>query len=143
MQDYFGRSIPSNFQIVFRRDVLAESLWQYGEEEVAQRALSFSDKQLYEVQLLAVWHHVNDRDPDRGPQLTNARVQARAAIEFVGGGHATPYANAVARGRKRSRLPGLIWRAWRLTGRRCRAHLPSRATTNPRRAQTVFRAAAA
>lgn len=85
MKDCFGRTIPSDFRIEFRRDVLAESLWQYGEDELAERALSFSEAELYEVQLLAVWHHVNDPEPERGPRLTNPRIQARAAIEFVEG----------------------------------------------------------
>ena len=67
----------------FRRDVLAEALWEYGEDELAEAALSLSDDDLRDVQRLAVWHHVNDPEPERGPKLTNGRVMARAAIEFV------------------------------------------------------------
>jgi hypothetical protein len=31
---------------------------------------------------LAVWHRVNDPEPARGPKLTNARIMARAMIEW-------------------------------------------------------------
>ncbi len=63
--------------------MLAESLWQYGEDELAETALRLTDDELHEVQLISVWHHLNDVDPDGGPKLTNARIMARAMIEFV------------------------------------------------------------
>jgi hypothetical protein len=85
VKDCFGREIPSNFRIEFRRDVLAECLWQYGEDELAEAALRVSDDELHQVHRLAVWHHINDPDPVEGPKLTNARVNARAAIEFFEG----------------------------------------------------------
>lgn len=72
-----------NFRIRFRRDVLAEALWEYGEDELAEAALRLSEDELDEVQLLAAWHHENDPEPAVGPKLTNARVIARAMIEFV------------------------------------------------------------
>jgi hypothetical protein len=62
-----------------RRDVLAEALWEYGEDELAAAALGLTDEELHQV----VWHHVNDPDPEKGPKLTNGRVLARAMIEFV------------------------------------------------------------
>jgi hypothetical protein len=79
----FGRAIPESFRITFRRDVLAEALWEYGEDELAEAALDLGENDLHEVQLLAVWHHVNDPDPAGGPKLTNARVMARAMIEWA------------------------------------------------------------
>lgn len=82
-RDAFGRSIPENVRTTFRRDVLAEALWEYGEDELAEPALHLSEEDLHQVQLLAVWHHVNDPQPERGPRLTNARVMARAMIEFA------------------------------------------------------------
>jgi hypothetical protein len=82
-RDVFGRPVPEKFRINFRRDVLAESLWEYGEDELAEAALNLGEDDLREVQRLAVWHHVNDPDPDRGPRLTNARVMARAMIEWA------------------------------------------------------------
>jgi hypothetical protein len=81
----FGRQVPENFRIAFRRDVLAEALWEYGEDELAQEALRLSERDLHQVQILAVWHHVNDVQPDVGPKLTNARIMARAMIEFAAG----------------------------------------------------------
>ena len=80
--DLFGRPIPENFRIVFRRDGLAEALWEYGEDELAEAALRLSEEDLHQVQMLAVWHHLNDPEPERGPRLTNARVMARAMIEL-------------------------------------------------------------
>jgi hypothetical protein len=82
-RDTFRRPIPGNLRITFRRDVLAEALWQYGEDELADAALTLSEDALHQVQLLAVWHHRNDPDPVGGPKLTNARVMARAMIEWA------------------------------------------------------------
>jgi len=81
----FGRAIPDDFRITFRRDVLAEALWEYGEDELAEAALGLGEDDLQQVQLLAVWHHVNDADPGSGRNLTNARVMARAMIEWADG----------------------------------------------------------
>ena len=79
----FRRRIPANVNIIFRRDVLAEALWEYGEDELAEAALGLGESDLHQVQLLAVWHHVNDPDPPGGPKLTNGRVMARAMIEWA------------------------------------------------------------
>jgi hypothetical protein len=84
-RDVFGRTIPPNFRITFRRDVLAEALWEYGEDALAEAALHLGEDDLHQVQLLAVWHHENDPEPARGPKLTNARIMARAMIEYVEG----------------------------------------------------------
>jgi hypothetical protein len=81
--DVFERPIPDNIRITFRRDVLAEALWEHGEDELASAALELGEDDLHQVQLLAVWHHVTDSDPGGGPKLTNARVMARAMIEFA------------------------------------------------------------
>jgi hypothetical protein len=82
-RDMLGRPIPENVRITFRRDVLAEARWEYGEDELAEAALGLSEDDLHQVQLLAVWHHINDPDPESGPKLTNARVMARALIEWA------------------------------------------------------------
>ena len=52
----FRRPIPADFRITFRRDVLAEALWEYGEAELAEAALGLGERDLHQVQLLAVWH---------------------------------------------------------------------------------------
>jgi len=82
-RDVFGRSIPRNVRVVYRRDVLAEALWEYGEDDLAEAALELGEEDLHQVQLLTVWHRENDPDPDGGPKLTNSRIMARAMIEYV------------------------------------------------------------
>jgi hypothetical protein len=47
----FGRPIPENVRVTFRRDVLAEALWEYGEDELAEAALNLSEDDLHHVQL--------------------------------------------------------------------------------------------
>jgi hypothetical protein len=83
VKDFFGREIPDNFRIGFRRDQLAESLWEHGEDELAERALTFSESELYEAQLLAVWNYKNLPEPTTGPRLQLGRINALAAIELV------------------------------------------------------------
>ncbi|CAA9507963.1 MAG: hypothetical protein AVDCRST_MAG91-1453 [uncultured Sphingomonadaceae bacterium] len=75
--------MPENFQITFRRDLLAETLWEYGEDDLAEAALRLSEDELRQVQILAVWHHENDPEPETGPQLLAGRIMARAMIEFA------------------------------------------------------------
>ncbi len=82
MKDFKGRSIPHNLRISVRRDVMAEVLWEYGEEALAERVLALSDEELHQVHRLAVWHRVNDPESDEGPKLTNGRLLSRAAIDF-------------------------------------------------------------
>src|SRR5262245_64943645 len=84
-RDMFGRSIPANVRIPFRRDTLAETLWEYGEDELAAAALHLGEDELHQVQLLAVWHYENDSEPASGPKLSFARIIARAMIEFAEG----------------------------------------------------------
>jgi hypothetical protein len=81
-RDAFGRRISDSFRITFRRDVPAEALWEYGEDELAEGALRLDEDDLHQVQLLAVWHHDHDPDPEGGPRLSNARIMVRAMIEF-------------------------------------------------------------
>lgn len=83
MKDIFGREIPDNIRVVVRRDVLAEALWEYGEDALAEHCLELSDDDLHQIQSLAVWHEINDPEPDDGPRLTRGRILARATIEFV------------------------------------------------------------
>ena len=82
VRDIFGRELPNNLRIVVKRDVLAEALWEYGEEDIAKQVLQTSDHDLDRILELTAWHRLNDPEPDDGPKLTNARIMARAAIEF-------------------------------------------------------------
>ena len=103
-RDAFGRRIPANFRIKFRRDILAEALWEYGEDELAEAALQLGEDDLHQVQRLAVWHHENDPEPEIGPKLTNARIMARAMIEYVEGA-----ARDTTRRRRRTRAKDLAY----------------------------------
>lgn len=96
--DIFGREIPGNFRIWMRRETLAESLWEYGEDALAERLTKESDEGLDQILLVAVWHRINDPEPREGPKLTNGRIVARAAIEFYEGA-----ARDTSRRRRRTR----------------------------------------
>jgi hypothetical protein len=81
----FGREIPDGTAIRITREVLAECVWEYGEDDLAARVQGLSDADLEEVQRLALWHRLNDIEPEGGPRLTNARIETRAVIEFFEG----------------------------------------------------------
>jgi hypothetical protein len=80
-----ARRAPENFRITFRRELLAEVLWEYGEDELAERALRLKERQLRRIQRLTAWHEINDPDPTAGPKLTGGRLMARAAIDYIEG----------------------------------------------------------
>jgi hypothetical protein len=82
--DGIGRRASPNFRISFRRDTLAEALWEYGEDALAEAALRLGEEDLRRVQRLAAWRYENDLDPD-GAKLTNARIMALAMIEDAEG----------------------------------------------------------
>jgi hypothetical protein len=92
MKDMLGREIPDWLHTVFTREVLAEDLWRYGEDELAEAAMKLSEAELEQIQRLALWHYVN---------ATDARMASRAAIEFFEGASRDP-----KRQRKRSRPEG-------------------------------------
>lgn len=85
MRDDLGRDISDATRLRFTRGVLAEALWEYGEAELAERAMTLTDSELERVARLAGWHRKNDPDPPEGPRLTNARIISRGAIEFFEG----------------------------------------------------------
>ena len=91
---------PWGFEIGFDREGLAEVLWEYGEDELAEASLALDDRQLRVVQRLAAWHYEYDREPTEGPKLTLGRVMARAMIEFAEGRARDP-----KRRRRRTRPP--------------------------------------
>jgi hypothetical protein len=80
-----GREIPANTRLTISRELLAECVWEYGEDDLAERLSDLSDDDLEQVQGLALWHRTNDPEPEGGPKLTNARIEARAVIEFFEG----------------------------------------------------------
>jgi hypothetical protein len=80
-----GREIPANTRLAISRELLAECAWEYGEHDLAERVSGLSDDDLDQVQRLALWHRTNDPEPEGEPKLTNARIEARAVIEFFEG----------------------------------------------------------
>ena len=83
--DEIGRRVSSNFRISFRRDTLAEALWEYGEDALAEAALRLGEEDLRRVRRLAALRYENDPEPAGGPKLTNARIMALAMIEDAEG----------------------------------------------------------
>ncbi|MGH2898698.1 MAG: hypothetical protein ACRDMZ_08485 [Solirubrobacteraceae bacterium] len=87
-----------SFSILFDRATLAESLWEYGEDEAAEDAMRLDEAALQEVQRLAARRYDDDPEPLNGPRLTNGRIIARAGIEFI-----TGESRDTARRRRRTR----------------------------------------
>ena len=44
------------FQVRFAKSQVAASLWDYGEDDLADHALAMSDKDLTRVQAIAAWY---------------------------------------------------------------------------------------
>lgn len=75
-----------NFGVTFSKSQVAASLWDYGEDAVAARALEMSDGDLAGIQNIAAWYH----DPSyalplTGQQITNNHVVAFAALTYFEG----------------------------------------------------------
>jgi hypothetical protein len=76
----------SNFGVFVSRSQVAASLWDYGEDELAERALQMSDQDLLDVQAIA--SHFEDPRyplPVPGQQITHNHVTALAAVMFYEG----------------------------------------------------------
>jgi hypothetical protein len=72
-----------NFRVYFSRSAVAASLWDYGEDALADRALTMSDADLRGVQAIAA----NYEDPAyplpiAGQRITHNHVTALAAITY-------------------------------------------------------------
>jgi hypothetical protein len=73
----------ANFQMHFSRSAVAASLWDYGEDALADRALAMNDAELRSVQAIAA----NYEDPEyplpvAGQRITHNHVTALAAITY-------------------------------------------------------------
>lgn len=72
-----------NFHVHFSKSAVAASLWDYGEDELADRALMMTDADLRSVQGIAA--HYEDSAyplPVLGQRITHNHVTALAAITF-------------------------------------------------------------
>jgi hypothetical protein len=77
MKDLLGREIPDNLHLSIQREVLAEVLWEYGEDDLARQVMAATDDDMEQIARLALWHRKNDPEP-----VTSGRIHARGAIEF-------------------------------------------------------------
>lgn len=74
------------FQVHVAKSQVAASLWDYGEDDLAIRALTMSDKDLKRVQAIAAWYEAPDYPlPVEGQRVTHNHVTALAAITFYEG----------------------------------------------------------
>lgn len=75
-----------NFRVCFSRTQVAASLWDYGEDAHAHRALTISDSDLKSVQAIAAWYEdPNYPLPMSGQRITHHHVTAFAAVTFFEG----------------------------------------------------------
>ena len=75
-----------NFQVYFSKRQVAASLWDYGEDVLADQALEMTDEDLRRVQTIAA--HYEDPGyplPMKGQRITHNHVTALAAITFFEG----------------------------------------------------------
>jgi hypothetical protein len=75
-----------NFKVHFSRSAAAASLWDYGEDDLADRALQMADADLRHVQAIAAnYENPAYPLPMTGQRLTHNHVIAFAAITYFEG----------------------------------------------------------
>jgi hypothetical protein len=76
-----------NFSVIFSRTQVAASLWDYGEDDLAPRALAMSDSDLASIRAIAAWYEDPRYPlPMTGQRITHNHVTAFAAVTFYEGG---------------------------------------------------------
>ncbi|WP_156171874.1 hypothetical protein [Demequina rhizosphaerae] len=71
------------FSVHFSKETCASSLWAYGEDDLADRALTMTDAELTHVQTIA--SHFEDPDfalPAAAKRITHNHVMALAAVAY-------------------------------------------------------------
>ena len=72
-----------NFRVHFSRSAVAASLWDYGEDDLADVALAMSDADVLKVQAIAAHYESPDYPlPITGQRITHNHVSALAAITY-------------------------------------------------------------
>ena len=72
-----------NFHVHFSRSAVAAGLWDYGEDDLADRALAMSDADLRSVQAIAARYEDPAYPlPVEGQRITHNHVNALAAITY-------------------------------------------------------------
>ncbi|WP_248581759.1 hypothetical protein [Nocardioides sp. InS609-2] len=75
-----------NFHVRFSESQVAASLWDYGEDRVAERALVMSPGELADIQAIAASYEEPDYPlPLTGQRITHNHVCAFAAISYFEG----------------------------------------------------------
>lgn len=73
-------------QVHFSRHTAAQGLWDYGEDALAERALTLTDKELAAVQrIAAVYEDTAYPLPVQGTRITHRHVNALAVVTYVEG----------------------------------------------------------
>ena len=75
-----------NFTVTTPRHLIASALWDYGEDALAQRALTISPEEHAQVERIAAWYEQPDYPlPMSGQRITHHHVAAFAAITLFEG----------------------------------------------------------
>src|SRR5690349_6130060 len=76
----------ANFRVSFSITQAAASLWDYGEDDLAERALALSDEDLRAVWRIAATHENPSYPlPIEGQRITHNHVNAIATIAYLEG----------------------------------------------------------
>ncbi len=74
------------FKVFFSKSLVSASLWDYGEDELAERALAIDDSDLLSIQAIAAWYEDPTYPlPVEGQRITHNHVTALAAITYFEG----------------------------------------------------------
>ncbi len=87
-----------NFQVHTSKSQVAAALWDYGEDELAARAIEMTDAELHDVENISAWYEDPSYPlPMSGQRITHNHVHALAAIALFEGA-----ARPLAQTRRRS-----------------------------------------
>lgn len=75
----------TNFRVHFSRSSVAASLWDFGEDALAERALTMSDDDLAAIQRIAAVYEDVDYPLPREGRIAHMHVNAFAAIAYFEG----------------------------------------------------------
>lgn len=75
-----------DFRVYFSKTQVAASLWDYGEDALADRALELTDEDLGRVRAIAAhYEHPDHPLPTNSKHITHNHVTAFAAVTFLEG----------------------------------------------------------
>jgi hypothetical protein len=126
-----------NFRVHTSKSQVAAALWDYGEDELAARAMGMTDAELASIENIFAWYEDPEYPlPMSGQRITHNHVSAIAAVNPLRGESAAARAHSAPPG---AESPGdLRSRATRpeaplATARTCRGARPGRYPTMPMR----------